>query len=130
MHQSVRLNPPTKELHLRLSSLSNVAIVPPASHSLALPSVDAAPFITVPAKGADERRQIQVNSQPERFHDYFLFIPVVCPCCGVDSERDARLREREEPGLMSMLVVTRLGGGVSPHPGDAFKSAASRQHLT
>lgn len=50
MHQSVRWNPPTKELHLRLSSLSNVAIVPPASHSLALPSVYAAPFITVPAK--------------------------------------------------------------------------------
>lgn len=81
-------------------------------------------------KGADERRRIQVNSQPERFHDYSLFIPVVCPCCGVDSERDACLREREEPGLMSMLVVTRLGGGDSPHPGDAFKSAAARQHLT
>lgn len=63
-------------------------------------------------KGAEELRRIQVNSQPERFHDYSLFIPVVCPCCGVDSERDACLRERQELVLMSMLVVMRLGAAI------------------
>lgn len=124
------MNPPTKELHLRLSSLSNVAIVPPASHSLALPSVDAAPFITVPAKGPTNG----AGFRSTRSQSDSMIIPYLsqsfAPCCGVDSERDARLREREEPGLMSMLVVTRLGGRDSPHPGDAFKSAAGRQHLT
>lgn len=112
MHQSIHLNPPTKELHLCLSSLSHVGIVPPASRSVALPAAYASPFITGTGKGDGERRWIQVNSQPERFHDYSLFIPVVCPCCGVDSERDACLCEREEPGLMSTLVVMRLGATI------------------
>jgi len=64
-------------------------------------SLSLSPFIIMAAvcqHGLRDGKElhIQVNSQPERFLDYSLFIPVIPPRCGVESQEDVCLSERSQ----------------------------------
>lgn len=117
------------EVVLKQSSVWTTKKRPPPSgalvwlycRSLSLSSPYTAPFIIMVAVcrqslGDGKEPHIQVNSQPERFLDYSLFIPVIPPavvwslremCVWVRGARPNELR-------VSMLVVSRPGAVLHP----------------